>query len=316
MTCRIFWSTFTLIEHTLFDGLEQTGFAAGRTLIISMTGWNDAGDAASTAVLSLVRQLKLSRTVAEFDDDEFYDYAATRPRIVRNDDGERALAWPGTTIVAAEQPQTDAAARVLPNASRLYALIGAEPSMRWRKYAREIVDVCVRESISRILVVGALLADTPHTRDIPVIMTSETAEFQDEFGIDASQYEGPTGVMSAILEQAHRQNIRSMSMWAQVPHYASAPDAASPKAILAVMNSMQEVLRVSLDTESFAEAGEHWEAQISNAIAMDDDLMQYVKFLEQARDTVDSDAASGDAIAAEFERFLADESPSDDSEDR
>lgn len=304
------------MENSLFDGLEQAGFAGGRTLVIAMNGWNDAGEAASTAVTALARQLDLNRVVATFAGDDFYDYCTARPRIVRQDDGQRILEWPATKVHAAKHPQPNAAARVLPNANRLYLLTGAEPSMRWRQYASEVVEFCQREEIDRLVVVGALLADTPHTRDVPVIRTSEDESVQQEFDVESSQYEGPTGAMTAIVERARQAGIVALSLWAQVPHYAAAPEASSPKAILALLNALAEILLVEVDIDSFVEASSHWETQVTNAIAMDDEMTQYVKFLEQARDTVDSEAASGDAIAAEFERFLADESPRDEGEDR
>lgn len=302
------------MDDTLLGDLPAPGFSGGRTLVIAMSGWNDAGEAASTAVTVLSRQLELTRTVATFDGDAYYDYSSTRPRLVRDAAGKRSLEWPRTVIRAAATSQTDSAARILPNASRLFLLTGAEPSMHWRRYAREVVAACIEADISRIVVVGALLADAPHTRDIPVIMTTDDEATQDEFGIEASQYEGPTGIMSAITELAAAEGIISLSMWAQVPHYAVTPEAVSPTAVLALIQQLERVLQVELDGSSFAEAGEHWREQVSEAIAMDDELVQYVKFLEQARDTVDSDAASGDAIAAEFERFLADEQPGEESE--
>ena len=302
------------MNDALFDANEQPEFAHGRTLVIAMSGWNDAGEAASTAVSAMMRQLAFNHVCATFDDDAYYDFAAARPHIVRSEDGTRSLRWPSTKIHSAPEPQTEADAKQSPNPTRLYALTGTEPSMRWRQYSKKIVDYCLQEQISRIVVVGALLADTPHTRDIPVQLTSDDAAIQREFGIDSSQYEGPTGIMSAITELAAAEGIPALSLWAQVPHYASTPDSVSPKAVFALMRELERVLQVSLDTASFVEAGQHWQAQVSNAIAMDEELQHYVTFLEQARDTVESDAASGDAIAAEFERFLADETPRDDND--
>lgn len=287
------------------ESSRPTSFRAGRTLVLAMLGWSDAGEAASEAVNELQRHIGVNRVVRRIDDEEYYDYSTLRPRSEFNANGDRVIRWPATTFAGPIIPQSIEEAGRAPDVHRIYTLTGHEPSFRWRAYAREVIDAIARESISRVVIVGALLADTPHTRDIQVFLTSDSAEVRTDLGIDGSKYEGPTGVPGVLAHAAREAGVQVVSMWASVPHYTSNAETASPKAQLAIMDALTELLGFEFDRGELLAEAIAWEQQITDAVESDEDLKTYVRYLEDARDVVDSEAATGDAIAAEFERFLA-----------
>ncbi|MGO1544305.1 MAG: PAC2 family protein [Gulosibacter sp.] len=286
-------------------------FRAGRTLVLAMLGWSDAGEAASEAVEELRRHIGVNRVIRRIDDEDYYEYATHRPRSEFNDEGRRVIRWPATTLTGPIVPQSIDDAEISPEPQRIYTLTGTEPSMRWRTYAREVIEACERESITRIVIVGALLADAPHTRDIQVFLTSDNDQTRTELALEESKYEGPTGIPGVLAHAAREAGMQVVSMWASVPHYTGGTENSSPKAQLAIMDKLSDLLGLEFDRSELLAEAITWEKQITDAVESDEDLQTYVRYLEEARDVVDSDAATGDAIAAEFERFLA----RDDDED-
>ena len=274
----------------------RLSFSTDRTLLVALRGWNDAGEAASTAVTRVEEGEDLDRLVVTIDDEVYFDYAVARPRVETAADGRRVLRWPGVRIAGARGDVEQ----------RLYTLTGIEPSLRWRSFAAEIVNACRIEGINNIVIVGALLADAPHTRDIRVSVTSDDPQVRSLLGIDPSTYEGPTGIPSVLAEAARAVGMRVVSLWAAVPHYTSAgTDWHAPKATLALLDELAKLLEIEFDRSDLEEEAEIWEDRVDDAVAADDELVAYVRYLEDARDVMDSEAATGDAIAAEFERFLA-----------
>lgn len=271
-----------------------------RVLVVAMRGWSDAGDSASDAVSELRKALELDRVVTTIDDERYYDFAATRPRL-RLSGTQRIVEWPHTAVYG-PQPANDYG---------IYVMLGDEPALNWRSFVERVLTVCEAEEISALVFVGSLLADAPHTREIQISSTSDDELLRSKYDFDTSKYEGPIGIMTAIGDAAAHDGARSVSLWASVPHYAQAPDMPAAKATLALTEELADLLLFDFDRQPLREAAEAWENRVTQAVKQDDELGQYVHFLEQTRDMVDSEAASGDAIAAEFEAFL-----STDADDR
>jgi hypothetical protein len=280
---------------------NTSDFAAGRLLVVAFEGWNDAGEAASGVARSLVETLSLE-PVAELDGERYIDYQFNRPQVGLDDDGVRTLVWPRIQLHAAADAVT-----VLPRdpaspATEVLVLFGAEPSRSWRGFAAEIVDLIDVHDVTGVVFLGAMLADVPHTRPISVFVSSENEAVRDEYSLERSTYEGPVGILSVLADAVEAAGVPTLSIWASVPHYVH--NAPSPKATLALIEKLDELSGVAiprgeLDAESTA-----WESGIDALAADDEDMAGYIEQLEQARDTVDSPEASGEAIAQEFERYL------------
>ncbi|QEO10032.1 proteasome assembly chaperone family protein [Protaetiibacter larvae] len=271
------------------EGSDDWGHG-GSTLVVAFEGWNDAGEAASSAVRALRDQLELAPMV-EVDPEDYFDYQFNRPLIGFDDNGERLISWPSVTLSGP-----------VDRGAGIHVLLGTEPSRGWKTFTEEVLDAISVAGIERIVFIGAMLADVPHTRPISVFASSENVSVRERFSLERSSYEGPVGIISVLADAAERSGIPTIAVWASVPHYVH--NAPSPKATLALIEQLEEFIEVRIERGSLVEDAEAWEKGIDALASDDDDMSAYIEQLEQARDTVDSPEASGDAIAEEFERYL------------
>ena len=261
-------------------------------LIAAFEGWNDAADAASTTLDRLISEWD-AEVVAELDPEDYYDFQMTRPHISVIEGGGRALTWPTTRLLVA-RPEGSARDIVL--------LRGIEPNMRWRQFCEEILDVAETLGVRLVVALGALLADTPHTRPVPVTGTVSDPDLGDRLGLEQSRYEGPTGITGVFQDACTAADMPSLSLWAAVPHYVAQPPC--PKATLALLGRLEDLLEIPVPVEDLVEEARAWERGVDELAREDPEVGDYVKALEEQRDTSDLPEASGDAIAREFERYL------------
>jgi proteasome assembly chaperone (PAC2) family protein len=262
-------------------------------LVAAFEGWNDAGDAASTAIEHL--QLTWDATpLAEIDPDDYYDFQVTRPTVRMVDGITRRVEWP-TTRLAVCRP---------PGSNRDVVLVhGIDPNMHWRRFCGEIIDHVNTLGVTTVVTLGALLADTPHTRPVPVTGTAYDAASAAQFGLERSRYEGPTGIVGVLQDACVQAGVPAISIWAAVPHYVSQPP--SPKATLALLHRVEDVLDVEVPLGGLPEQAEEWQRTVSEMAEEDEDVRNYVRALEERGDAeITLNEASGDAIAAEFEKYL------------
>ena len=261
-------------------------------VIAAFEGWNDAADAASSVVDHLI-QVWNARTVGAIDPEDFYDFQVNRPVVGTDELGHRRITWPGTQIAVASPPDLD---------RDIILLRGIEPSMRWRQFCAELLAACDELGGQLVVTLGALLADTPHTRPIPVTGTATELELVDRLKLEQSTYEGPTGIVGVFQDACVRLDIPAVSYWAAVPHYVAQPPC--PKATLALLGQLEDLLEVSIPLGDLPEEARAWERGVDELAEEDEDIADYVRALEETRDTTDLPEASGEAIAREFERYL------------
>jgi predicted ATP-grasp superfamily ATP-dependent carboligase len=265
-------------------------------MVCAFQGWNDAGDAASSAVSFLASSLKASR-FARIDSEEFFDFQANRPCIRFGEDGRREISWPTVEIFEARAPR----------APRDLVLVqGAEPSMRWRAFGAHIVDLAEALGVQVVVSLGALLGDVPHTRPVSMSGHASDAALLERLGIQPSSYEGPTGIVGVLHTACADAGLPAASLWAAVPHYVAA--AANPKAALALLRRVEVLIGVSVDVSELESAAADYERQVGLAVQSDPDIQGFVERLEQAADNEgqdpDEELPSGDILAREFQRFL------------
>ncbi len=261
-------------------------------LLAAFEGWNDAGSAATEALTHL-HQAWDAEQIDELDPEEYHDFQVNRPVIAVGEDGVRAISWPTTSVAVARGPRT----------GRQVVLVhGIEPSMRWRRYCTELLDIAEGLGVRTVVTVGALLADVPHTRPIPVNATSEDAAVRAALGLEPSSYEGPTGIVGVLQHEAAARGMQSLSLWAAVPHYVAHPP--SPKASLAILHRVEQLLGEPIPLGELPDDAAAWQAGVDELAGEDAEIGDYVRQLEQAKDTAELPEASGEAIAQEFERYL------------
>jgi predicted ATP-grasp superfamily ATP-dependent carboligase len=266
-------------------------------LVCAFKGWNDAGDAASAALSFVGASLGATR-FATIDPEEFYDFQATRPRIRIVDGGTREITWPAIEIYAAR----------VPRAPRDLILVqGAEPSMRWRTFSGLVVDLAEALGTQLIVSLGALLADVPHSRPVSITGISSDPSVVTRLNVSAAAYEGPTGIVGVLHAACAEAGLPTASLWASVPHYVAA--APNPKAALALVRHLEQLVGVSVDAGELEAAASDYERQVNLAVQSDPDVQAFVERLEQAvaeeeGETPAPDVPSGDLLAREFQRFL------------
>ncbi len=267
-------------------------------MVVAFEGWNDAGEAATSAVDHLAT-IWQAEPVAAFDPEDYYDFQVNRPRVVQ-DDGNRRVQWRTTRVLLAT---------ATPFERDVVLVNGIEPSFHWRRFTVELMEFAEHLGVRTVVTLGALMADVAHTRPIPVTATSEDAETIRAYDLEASTYEGPTGIIGVVADAAGQAGLTSVSCWAAVPHYAA--HSPSPKATLALVSRLEELLDVPVDPADLPDAAHAWERGINELAESDEEVSEYVEALEQAQDTADLPEASGDAIAREFQRYLRRRGPGD-----
>jgi predicted ATP-grasp superfamily ATP-dependent carboligase len=179
---------------------------------------------------------------------------------------------------------------------------GIEPSMRWRSFCNELLGFAHELGVELVVILGALLGDTPHTRPVPVSGVTSDADLAQRMDLEETKYEGPTGIVGILQEACTHAGVPAVSLWAAVPHYVSQPP--NPKATLALLNRLEDLLDVRIPLGELPEDARAWQVGVDQLAAEDSEVAEYVQTLEEARDTAELPEASGEAIAREFERYL------------
>ncbi|GAB2683709.1 PAC2 family protein [Saccharopolyspora gloriosae] len=287
------------VDRTEGNPTERTsteGKPAGPTApiaVIGFEGWNDAGDAASSAIEHLELTWDAS-PLAEIDPDPYYDFQVSRPTVKLVDGVTRKVSWPTTRLSVCRPPGAE---------HDVVLVHGIEPNMRWNAFCAELLEHLNQAGVRTVVSLGALLADSPHTRPVPVTGTAYDEDSATRYGLERSTYEGPTGIVGIFQDSCVRSGIPAISFWAAVPHYVSQPP--SPKATLALLHRVEDALDLEVPLGNLPDQAEEWETTVSEMAEEDEDVRNYVRALEERGDAeVTLTETSGDAIAAEFERYL------------
>jgi proteasome assembly chaperone (PAC2) family protein len=265
-------------------------------LICGFKGWNDAADAASSA-LSYVGTALGAQRFATIDPEEFYDFQATRPRVKMVEGQTREIVWPAVELFEARVPRAP---------RDLILLTGSEPSFRWRTFCQIVVELAEALGTQLVVTMGALLADVPHTRPVSVTGLSSDQALVARLGLAPSSYEGPTGIVGILHAACQQAGLPSASLWAAVPHYIAA--TPNPKAALALVRKLEGLVGVAVDGSDLESASADYERQVNVAVQSDPDVQAFVERLEQAAgdepDETPGALPSGETIARDLQRFL------------
>jgi hypothetical protein len=272
-----------------FDGLPVLRHPVA---IAAFEGWNDAADA-STAAVDHLEQVWQSREIARLDPEDFYDFQVNRPTVSLVDGETRHIEWPTTRFSVAAPPGTE---------RDVLLIRGIEPSMRWRSFCSEILEICHSLEVERVVVLGALLADVPFTRPLPISGSAGDRKSAERFSLTPTRYEGATGIVGVLHDACVRAEVDSLSFWVHVPHYANNPPC--PKATLGLLHRIEDVLDLPVPMMDLAEESASWEQKLTAAAEQDAELAEYVRELEERSGDEGLQQTSGDEIAQEFEKYL------------
>ena len=274
-------------------------------MLIAFSGWNDAAEAATGAASHILGAWTdaehaindqvgvVPELIADIDPEEFYDFQVNRPIVDIDESQIRSLTWPGTQIFGLATPNFD---------FDFIIVRGVEPSMKWKTFTHDLLDLADDLEVQTIITLGSMLADAPHSRPITVTGSGAHPELAKRLGVEVSRYEGPTGILGVIADACLRRGLDAISLWAAIPHYAS--NSPSPKATFALINALEDFLEISLPQGDLHADSLEWESEVDELAREDSDVAEYVKALEESNDSALLSDVSGEDLARELERFL------------
>jgi len=266
-------------------------------LVCAFKGWNDAGEAATSALAFMGASLDAAR-FATIDPEEFVDFQATRPQVKLVEGRTRRVEWPEWEVYEARVPRAP---------RDLVILTGPEPSYRWRGFCAQVIELAEALGVQMVVTLGALLADVPHSRPVGVTAHASDPALVERLSLQAPTYEGPTGIVGVLQTACAQAGMPAASLWAAVPHYVAV--APNPKGALAILRRLESLVGVTVDASDLESAAADYERQVTRAVELDPEVQAFVERLERAADAEEgptdlSQIPSGDVLAREFQRFL------------
>ncbi|MDP6964941.1 MAG: PAC2 family protein [Acidimicrobiales bacterium] len=263
-------------------------------VIAAFEGWNDAGEAATSAVRYFLDRFNAIK-IGTIDSEEFFDFTISRP-VIEIPDEQREIIWPATEVYATKMSDSK---------HDLVIIVGHEPQLRWRTFTDQIIEVASISRSHMVVTVGSLLTDIPHSRPVKVFGSSDDSDLAQRLNLPPSTYEGPTGIVGVINSVLREEGMPSMSLWAGIPSYVSG--ANSPKAALALVERLAEVLQIGIACTDLEIASAAYERQINELVAEDMDTAEYVNQLEEDFDNkseVEEQDGNPELLVSEVEDFL------------
>lgn len=258
-------------------------------MLIAFEGQDaDASEAASSLVKDLIDVWRLDDSEI-LDTDGFYEFRFSEPEIVRDENGRASIAWPGIEVH-----------RGVHEGAPITVIQGHEPGLKWREFLSLILTQVGPED--SIVLLGGLHAEVPHTRPLPVVANTEDAGLAADLDIEVNGYAGPIGILGLLGVESAWRGLRAINLWVGVPDYLT--DSPSPKAELALASAVERYTGVEIDIPVLEEESRAWELGADELVELNPHLVELLKGLEQLNDSTELPEASGDAIAAEFERYL------------
>ena len=256
------------MEHLI---IHETPDKKLKHMVVVFSGWADAGEGATSAIKFLQRKLK-SKKFAEIDPEEFYDFSQTRPYTSRTRDGKRRIHWPANEFSYLTDPRADSGAMVF---------VGVEPNLKWRTFAKTVATVAKDHGVESVVHIGALLDAVPHTRPVKLSGTaseSSLSEFLEEQGIRSSNYQGPTGISSAVMAACIEEGLEYTSIWGHTSHYLQA--APNHRVGSTLLEILLKLLNLPLNLAELKSAASVFNLEVEKAVAKDDQIASYVTKLE------------------------------------
>lgn len=282
--------------------IEQLPDLDRPNVIAAFQGWNDAGQAATTAVRYLVEAWH-AQPFARIDSEDYYSYSDTRPTIRIVDGDQRELTWPTNQFFHFAGTDSTPAAILL---------IGVEPNLRWKAFCGEITRLASSLGARRLVTMGSLVMDTAHTRPVPLTGFSTDLDVQARLAarnVTRSSYEGPTGIVGVLHDACLREELPTASIWAASPHYLGT--TPNPKTALGLLDALDDILSLHLNLSEMRTVADEFVRQVSLAVANNDEVQGRIQAIEERQDAL-SPGGDGSppqfpptgAIIADLESFL------------
>lgn len=237
-------------------------------LIAAFEGWNDGGSAATNLVRQLIKSLG-GEKFASLDPEPYYTFSENRPTVRLVEGTTREIQWQTNAFYHAS----------LPGAERdVILFIGTEPNLAWRSYCANLAAVARQQDVGPVVTLGAYLADVLYTLPVQVTGFSSEIDLEEKFGVNRSNYEGPTGIVGVFSDYCRQQKFPTLSLWAAVPYYISIPN---PKAVHSLMAKLKEIYPFDFDLSSLEKDADNFDNEINDVVAKDPSVAAYVRELKK-----------------------------------
>ena len=271
-------------------------------MIAAFAGWADGAEATTRALRFLNRTLE-TKKVAEISPEEFYDFTSTRPQTLLDDKGERYISWP-TNDFRAYVPDDDSPGLLL--------FSGVEPNLKWKTYCDTVIAVADRYGVELMITLGSLFNTVPHTRPFPVssVVSSQQklGKRVQAIGAFNSPYQGPTAIHTVLSDFCRQRGLDHVSLWGHGPHYL--PSMPNPKLSYTLLDKVRQLLDTDFELEDLRRAGDRFEQKATESIANNEEIVEYVRRLEEAFDAsqtpkpLPDDVPTPDEVIRDLEEFL------------
>ena len=274
-------------------------------LIFAFSGWSDANGTATKAVQFLIEKTK-AKKFAEIHAENFYDFSIVRPNMKFDKSNNRILEWPKNEFYYSTDESTKG----------LMFFLGVEPNLKWKTFSSSISTFCSDFEIKMMISLGALLDSVPHTRPIKISGRFSNQHLKDRMewlGVKDSQYEGPTGINTVLMQESIEKNGQHISLWGHTPHYVTS--STNPNVTLALLNRVMHLAEFELDVQQFIDEGNRFVDRVNGAIEIQGEIKSYVQKLEQAYDLdfrTTTDIPSSETMIEELEKFLNNQMPNNE----
>jgi hypothetical protein len=267
-------------------------------LVVMLTGWIDASNAAAAAMDALIDKTAAT-TIVEFDADTYIDYRARRPIMELRLGVNTRLNWVTPKLLLGRDR----------NNRDILLLTGAEPDANWQRFANDVTTLARSLGVRRMLGLGAYPVATPHTRHVKMSCTCPSPSIVATLPYIKSSLDAPAGVESVLEHALTAVDIDAIGLWAQVPHYVSS--MPYPASTLALLNAVAEVGNVDIDVSELRDIVDVQRDRLDRLVNENSEHAAMLRQLEQAFDaaqaadgTLANELPDGDQLAAELEQFL------------
>jgi proteasome assembly chaperone (PAC2) family protein len=281
-------TSLTSMEYVIW---EERPVLRDPVALVAFSGWGDAGASPTFAVDHLIDVLAGYR-FARIDADEFFDFQVRRPQVELDEDDRRQIEWPDVSVHALTVPGAD---------RDLVIVTGDEPSVRWKRFSRELADLFDAVGVHDVVTLGAFSGQVPHTLPVPLVGVSSNRDHLEMHQLFESDYEGPTGIVGVLNVALADRDLSVISVWAAVPHYLS--NQEYPPGALALLDKALEIAEVELDTSDLQVDAVDFRDKVNEAVE-DSDLQEYIDDLEAESLTGEEGVDPAERLVEEIERFL------------
>jgi proteasome assembly chaperone (PAC2) family protein len=241
-------------------------------MILGISGWADAGRISSGSISYLIKALR-ARKFATISPEKFYNFTKLRPVVIIEEGIIRSITFPANTFYYRKNPE---------EGQDCILLEATEPHLNWDDYIRTVLALAKRFSVKRMITIGGVIDEIPHTLTPPVTVFSSERKIVDlveSQGIRVINYVGPSSIHGPLLESAQRNGFQFVSIWGHSPFYIQ---KSNPSACYRVLSIVKDLTGISFDLTRLMEMRNKFEEELNMEIQKNSELRQAVQTMEKA----------------------------------